>query len=307
MQMKEKDKATKKQAGLMTLFKLLVFVAVIWTLCFQLNNVDWEHAKGLDIKHWWALVLAFLLLVPNLWMEFLKWKIITNPLQVETKLVKNAFWAGVASGFMSPNGWGNFLGRLIYFQKRQTIYIIFSTALANLSQLIPTLLFGLFAVLLKYGNSNSLGLLTAAGAICILALYFFGDYLLPKRRSRFLFIRRLQSIRGRYQNLKWPFLAFSSIRFLVFSLQYVLLFVTFGYEDFWFLITQIWLIYLFTSFIPSLWSGKVLIRETAALFVFSGTLVSVPDIIVSSIIIYLINIALPAFMSSFIWLPKRKK
>lgn len=290
----------------MTLFKLLVFVAVIWTLYIQLNNVDWEHAKGLDIKHWWALVLAFLLLIPNLWMEFLKWKIITNPLHVEMKLVKNAFWAGVASGFMSPNGWGNFLGRLIYFQKRQTIYIIFSTALANLSQLIPTLLFGLFVVLLKYGDSNSLWFLTSGGAMGILALYFFGDYLLPKRRSRFLFIRRLQSIHGRYQNLKWPFLTFSVIRFLVFSLQYVLLFVTFGYADFWFLLTQVWLIYLFTSFVPSLWSGKVLIRETAALFVFSGTIVSVPDIIVSSIIIYLINIALPAFMSSFIWLPKKR-
>ena len=141
----------------------------------------------------------------------------------------------------------------------------------------------------------------------ILAVYFFGDYLLPKKRSRFGFARRLQSIRGRYQNLKWPFLAFSSVRFVVFSLQYALLFMAFGYEDFWFLLTQIWLIYLFTSFVPSLWSGKVLIRETAALFVFAGTLVSVPDVIVSSIIIYLINIALPAFMSSFIWLPKRKK
>ena len=80
--MKEKDKATKKRAGLITLFKLLVFAAVIWTLYFQLRNVDWENAKGLDVKHWWALVLALLLLVPNLWMEFLKWKVITNPLNV---------------------------------------------------------------------------------------------------------------------------------------------------------------------------------------------------------------------------------
>ena len=305
--MKEKDKATKKRAGFITLLKLMVFVAVIWTLYFQLRNVDWEHAKGLDISHWWALVLAFLLLAPNLWMEFLKWKWITKPLQVDSSLVTNAFWAGVASGFMSPNGWGNFLGRLIYFQKRQTIYIIFSTALANLSQLIPTLVFGLFAVLLKYGNSNTLWLITSVGTVLILLLYFFGDYLLPKKRSRVTFVRRLQSIRGRYQNLKWPFLAFSFIRFLVFSLQYALLFVAFGYEDFWFLLTQIWLVYLFTSFVPSLWSGKVLIRETAALFVFAGTVVSTPDVIVSSILIYLMNIALPAFMSSFIWLPKRKK
>ncbi|MNE56520.1 hypothetical protein D3C80_1514310 [compost metagenome] len=208
---------------------------------------------------------------------------------------------------MSPNGWGNFLGRLIFFQKRETIYIIFSTALANLSQLIPTLLFGLFAALVTYGNSNSVWIATASGSLIILAGYFYGDYLLPKKRSSFTFVRRLQSIRGRYQNLKWPFLAFSLIRFVVFSLQYVLLFVAFGYEDFWFLLINVWLIYLFTSFVPSLWSGKVLIRETAALFVFSGTIVSAPDVIVSSIIIYLINIALPAFMSSFIWLPKRKK
>lgn len=305
--MKQEVKATKKRAGLITFFKLLVFVAVIWTLYFQLKNVDWEHAKGLDVRHRWALVLAFLLLVPNLWMEFLKWKVITNPLQVEEKLVRNAFWAGVASGFMSPNGWGNFLGRLIYFQKRQTIYIIFSTALANLSQLIPTLLFGLFALLLKYGQANSLWIPAGFGALVILLIYFLGDYLLPKQRSRFSFVRKLQSIRGRYQNLKWPLLAFSAIRFLVFSLQYALLFVAFGYEDFWFLMTRIWLIYLFTSFVPSLWSGKVLIRETAALFVFAGSTVSAPDVIVSSIIIYLINIALPAFMSSFIWLPKRKK
>lgn len=291
----------------MTFVKLLVFVAVLWSLYAQLTRVDWEHTTGLEIKHWWALLLAFLLLIPNLWMEFLKWKQITNPLKVELKLVKNAFWAGVASGFMSPNGWGNFLGRLIFFQKRETIYIIFTTALANLSQLIPTLLFGLFAVFFTYGNSNSLWIAASSGALLILAGYFYGDYLLPKRRSPFTFIRRLQSIRGRYQDLKWPFLALSSIRFLVFSLQYVLLFVAFGYEDFLFLLIHIWLIYLFTSFIPSLWSGKVLIRETAALFVFTGTIVSAPDVIVSSIIIYLINIALPAFMSSFIWLPKRKK
>ncbi|WP_300661497.1 hypothetical protein [Fluviicola sp.] len=291
----------------MTFIKLLVFVAVIWSLYVQLSKVDWEHATGLEIKHWWALVLAFLLLVPNLWLEFLKWKRITRPLNVELKLVKNAFWAGVASGFMSPNGWGNFLGRLIFFRKRETIYIIFSTALANLSQLIPTLLFGLFAALVSYGNSNSLWIATASGSLFILAGYFYGDYLLPKKRSSYTFVRRLQSIRGRYQDLKWPFLAFSLIRFVVFSLQYVLLFVAFGYEDFWFLLINVWLIYLFTSFIPSLWSGKVLIRETAALFVFSGSMVSAPDVIVSSIIIYLINIALPAFMSSFIWLPKRKK
>lgn len=304
--MKEQVKATKKDVVFSNWIKIIIFILVITSLYFQLRKVDWDKTTGLEIHHYWAFLLALLLLVVNLGCEFLKWKVIVKPLQVEDQLVKNAFWAGIASGFMSPNGWGNFLGRLIFFQKRERMYIFFSTALANFSQLMPTLIFGIFALLYRFSIQDSSWQLTGIVALLLLGFYFFYDILIPKRRSKIRFFRKIQSIRGKYQFLKWPLLGYSVLRNIVFSLQYVLLFVAFGYTDFYFLLFGVWLIYLMTSFVPSLWSGKVLIRESAALAVFQGTVVSVPDILVVSILIYMINIALPAFLSSFIWLPKRK-
>lgn len=304
--MNDSHKSTKKGIVFSNWFKLLVFALVLISLFFQLKNVNWNDTKGLEIKYLWALLLSAFLLSVNLGFEFLKWKFITNPLRIESKFVKNSFWAGIASGFMSPNGWGNFLGRVIYFQRRDKIYIIFATALANLSQLIPTLIFG-FIAMFSYTTTDTRGNwgYIVIATLLIVSLYFFADGIIPSKKSKHKLIRQLQFIRGRYNQLKLVLLFYSTLRFLVFSLQYVLLFVCFGYTDFWFLLNGVWMIYLLTSFVPSLWSGKVLIRETAALFVFQNSMVTVPDILVASILIYMINIALPAFMSSFIWLPKK--
>jgi hypothetical protein len=55
-----------------------------------------------------------------------------------------------------------------------------------------------------------------------------------------------------------------------------------------------------------LWSGKVVIRETAAIMVFAGSAVAVPDIVLISLLIWIINLVLPAAISSFVWIPFNK-
>lgn len=305
--MKDSDKATKKATQIRIWLKILVFILVLTSLYVQLSKVNWADTKGLNLVHFWALLVSLLLLNLNLGLEFWKWKAITNPLKIESKYIKNSFWAGIASGFMTPNGWGNFLGRMIYFQKRDRIYIVFATALANLSQLLPTLFFGLIALSwLKSPEHVSIWLYVSALGMGIVLLYFFADRVIPRKKSSVKWVRYMQFIRGRYNSLKLKLLVFSSLRYLIFSLQFVLIFVSFGYTDFWFLLRSVWLIYIITAFVPSLWSGKVLIRESAALFVLQGSMVSVPDILIASILIYIINIALPAFLSSFVWLPKKQ-
>lgn len=304
--MKQQDKTTKKLLVNSIWLKLLLFLAVLVLLFLQLKDVDWQKAEGLNLKYPLALVGSLALLPVNLGMEYLKWESIVRPLSIEEKYVKNAFWAGIASGFMTPNGWGNFLGRMIYFPKRDRLYIIASTAYANFAQLIPTLIFGLIAVLFVYSDQTRLGLYSALISIALLSLYFGLDRLIPKKKFENKWIRYVQFLKGKLKQLRWRLLLFSIIRHLVFSLQFVMLFNAFGYTDFTQILLGVWVIYLLTSFVPSLWSGKVLIRETAALLVFKNTNISVPDIIVVCILIYVINIALPAFLSSFVWLPKRK-
>ena len=302
--MNQESKASKKGKEIKRILKIGLFFLVLAVLIYQLSKIDWSLAKGLDLKHPFALIAAILLVYGNLGMEYLKWNLIASPLTTENMAIRSSFWSGIATGFVSPNGWGNFLGRLLFFRKREAMYIVIATAFSNLSQLLPTLIFGIYAAGTVFPKLLTTFLISG---FALLLLYFFADILIPKRKYRNRWLRHFRFHADLYQRIKMPLLFFSLLRFAVFSAQYLLLFVAFGYTDIWFLLQKIWLIYFITSFVPALWSGKVLIRESAALFVFAGSIVESPDVIVSSLLIYLINIALPAMWSSLVWIPRQLK
>lgn len=302
--MKQESKSTKKGPERSRLLKFGLFIAVVSVLSYQLYQIDWNSAKGLELSYPLALIGAVVLVIVNLWMEFLKWNLVARQITSEKDAIRSAFWSGIATGFITPNGWGNFLGRLLFFRKREMLYITVATGFSNLSQLVPTLLFGIWAA--SFVFPTLMAYFITAGFI-LLFLYFFADLLIPKKGVSSKFLVRFKQHAALYQKLKIPLVLLSTIRFLVFSLQFVLLFMAFGYTDFWFLMEKIWLVYFITSFVPSLWSGKILIRESAALFVFSNSIVETPDIIVVSLLIYLINIALPAMWSSLVWMPRQLK
>jgi hypothetical protein len=186
------------------------------------------------------------------------------------------------------------------------LFIVLATGLANISQLLPTLVFGCISLILSVGYDWKTVVASSLIALLILLLYAFWEQLISSRKTRNRNLRKLQFVKYRLQEFKWPLAVYSFLRFQVFSLQYVLLFVSFGYNDWWTLFLNVWLIYLMTSFVPSLWSGKVIIRETAAIMVFAGTSVAVPDIVLISLLIWIINLVLPAAISSFVWIPFNK-
>lgn len=301
--MKQESKSTKKGPERSRLLKIGLFIAVVAVLSFQLYQIDWVQAKGLNLKYPFALVGSVVLVSANLWMEFLKWNLIARQITTEKSAIQASFWSGIATGFITPNGWGNFLGRLLFFRKREMLYVTIATGFSNLSQLVPTLLFGIWAASAVFPK---LIIFFIAIGFVLVFLYFFADILVPAGRKSKL-LRRFKRHAKVYQRLKLPLVFMSTLRFIIFSLQFVLLFIAFGYTDFWFLMEKVWLVYFITSFVPSLWSGKILIRESAALFVFANSIVETPDIIVVSLLIYLINIAIPAMWSSLVWMPRQLK
>ena len=64
--------------------------------------------------------------------------------------------------------------------------------------------------------------------------------------------------------------------------------------------------FLLTTLIPSLFFGKLLVRESAALIVFAWAGLSVPVILAVSFSLWFINLALPASIGYIIWLRKSK-
>lgn len=171
IQMKEESKATKSRILKITL-QLLLLAIVMSTLYFQLQSFRWSEFAKITVSNWWFLVLSFVLIPVNQWFEYVKWKKFTNHLVQDRSLVRKAFLAGLASGFISPNGWGNVFGRMIFFRKRDRMLIILSTALGNLSQLLPTVFFG--AIAFSLSDKYHVSFTSVVGAVCRIdvALFF---------------------------------------------------------------------------------------------------------------------------------------
>jgi hypothetical protein len=290
-----------------TLLKVLLLLTLLGLIAWQLYAEDWSKMQAFHLRHPFYLLLSLLLIVANQGCEWFKWKRIARHLIADTVTVRNAFFGGIGAGFLSPNGWGNFIGRMVFFRTRDRVFLAFSSFVSNVSQVLPTVFFGAVASAATSRLNPSVAASVLAVGIVMLVVFFFGERLLPKRSSRYKLIRHFRLLQDRLGALRWPLFLWSNLRFLVFSLQYVLLFMAFGYSDVWFLATHVWLIFLLTSFVPSIFSGKLVIRETAAIFVFTGSMVAIPDVILVSLLIWLFNSILPAVISSFIWFPVSKQ
>ncbi len=304
--MKENTKITNIRSRNWVVLKVLVFIGIILFLYWRLSNENWTTVDALHLKYPWAIALSFLLIFANQGIEWVKWKLVASRLVSDVAIIRKSFFGGIAAGFVTPNGWGNFLGRMVFFRKRDRMYIILASFLSNASQVLPTLFFGALAC--SFSDRMPVFAFWSAISIAILLItgFFFGERLMPKKKPRNRLMRHFQLTQERLSALRLPLFLWSTLRYHIFSIQFALLFVAFGYTDFWFLLYSVWLIYVLTSFIPSLWSGKIVIRETAAIFVFTGSSVAIPDVIVVSLLIWLFNIVLPAAISSFVWIPVSK-
>lgn len=296
-----------KGAAFKRMVQWTVFGAVILLLFLQLRHVNWTALNELELSDPWALVVSICLVLANQFLEFAKWQLVARRVVHDRKLIFRAYWSGVGSAFLTPNGWGSFLGRMIHFGKRDRLLIVGASLQANFSQLIPTLLFGLLAIYLTDLFAVSFSVLSLLFGILVLLLYFFWPIIIPIKKSRYKWLRQIQRVKPYLVRFQWPMFVLSVLRYAVFSVQFVLLFVSLGYSDFEVLLFGVWFVYLLTAFVPSLWSGKVLIRETAALYVFTQLGVAIPDILLASLLIWLINIVLPAAFSTFVWIPRKEK
>lgn len=305
--MKERYKTTKKQQIYWRILQWIFFFVFSFYLYDSLKNEDWKNKVLFSDFNALPIVLSFLLIFVNQGFEFLKWKATVRLLTSENNVTWKAFFAGISTGFMTPNGWGSFIGKLFYFSKRQGLLIIAATFLANVSQFIPTLFFGILATVLLDFYPLSLAILALLILVGIVLFYLFTEQIIPNRWRKNRYVQHFYRINSRLKAIKNPLLVYSTLRFFVFSLQFLLLFFAFEHVQFWDTLLRIWLVFFITSSIPSLWSGKLFLREAAALLVFSGTAIPKPTIVIVCWLIWLFNQIFPVIISGLLLIPFKKK
>lgn len=283
-----------------------MFALFVLTLLFQLMNVNWITFTYLKINSFSYLLLAFLLIPFNQYMEWKKWELICSSFSITTENKRNGFFAGIGTGFISPNGWGNFIGRLFFVERKNRVFVILETAFGNLSQLLATLVFGIIGLIFLHYSTIYLSI-SCVALILLLTVYFFSPSLLNSFFKNSKWNKRIQLFASNTFSFRSKILLFSLIRYIIFTLQFAFIFKAFWPPlTFEYLLSHITLVYLFTSIIPSFFSGKILIRETVALSIFFEHPSLDAVVIVSSLIIWLFNNILPAVFSSFVALRMKK-
>lgn len=295
----------KKQKIIFIFLKMILFAVLAAFFYMQLSSIDWSERDFYLERP--LFILIVLLLVPLNW--FFEWKKWTATLRVvevsaTNQIRKHAFFAGIVTGMLTPNMLGNFIGRIYYFDRKHRTGLVILTLATNYAQFIASMVFGIIAILLLKSTPldmdvSQLNFILIGVAIILVLFYFNFEWIFRpmKRKARIHLLVRNLNKRRLY---RWQILFLSLMRHALFTLQFLLMLYAFG-EDFSFLnFLWIWQVYLWVTLVPSLFMGKLAIRETVSIWVLTVAGMGEFTVLISSFLIWTMNLLIPTIVGLII-------
>jgi uncharacterized membrane protein YbhN (UPF0104 family) len=269
------------------------------------------------------LVAVIALMIVNWSIEAFKWKLSVRKIQQVSFFTSfKAILSGTSFSVTTPNRVGEYLGRVLYMKEGNRLKAIALTIAGSMSQLIVTLFMGLlgFIVLRKtIENSHILSawwirimVYGAAIALLILTVIYFRLSWIIKWADRLPLIKKytwlIKALEDFNATLMLQLLSLSALRFLVFMIQYYLLFRLYDVDISWW--QGLWAVsvsFLVMALIPTIalftdlsLRGKVSLK---LLNLFSGNDLGISLALVS---IWFINLITPALAGSLLILSIKK-
>jgi hypothetical protein len=276
--------------------------------------------KSLRGEQAWKPLLVILLMLANWSCEALKWRVLVGHIQRISFLTAfKAILSGlsVSLAMNTPNGSGEYIGRILYVKEGNRIRAITLTFVGSISQLIVTMLvgtIGLFLLRDRFYNvtpndihlSSSLIDTTAYGSIALttalIAVYFEISWL-TKLLERIPFVARYSYFIKKLEDFRWQellkVLLISMLRYSVFVAQYLLLLQVFNVDIH--IITAFWLItimFLALAIVPTIALAELGVRGKISIFLFGVFSANTLGIVLTASTIWLINLVVPALAGS---------
>lgn len=299
----------------------LLFAWLSYSIFIQLKNQpDLEETWRSIIRSFSSpiiinLILAVLLMFINWSLEALKWKLSVQQVQpVSFMRSLRAIFSGVSFSITTPNRMGEYLGRVLYMDEGRRMKVISLTILCSISQLIITLFFGLAGLLILKspivhaglsGWPTWINLIVAGGTIVFLFLtvfYFRIGWLtkwidkLPGIRKYAWLINELEKMDA---TLLLKLLSLSALRYMVFALQYYLLFRFFGVElSWWQGFWAIALVFFIMATIPTIALFEIVQKVYVTKEIFAIFTANSLGVVSVTTAIWFINLIVPAAIGS---------
>ena len=279
--------------------KVIVTLLLLIFCIIQFSAIDWQQFKKIQLTQPLYFIFALILIIFNIAFEFLKWNLIVNKIKevTSTSVRISSFFAGTATAFITPNLLGNFIGRIYYFERKYRGKIITHTLLSNGAQFISSMIGGIISILILGNKVKMLQSFPSLSFIffllVLLLIYFVFDKIFKSHKK----LNRISLTLQDTTLLRTKFILLSLSRHLVFTSQYVCVLVSFGVNFDTEIYLYIFQIFFWSTLIPSIWIGKLFIRESVALYLLSTIISSGAIIICSAFLVWCMNQVFPALVS----------
>ena len=261
------------------------------------------------------MILAFLLVPINIYLEGIKWKLQLKPIEYISNCKSFiSIFTGISAGMFFPNRMGNFLGRIFMLEKGDRIKASLTTLVGGMAQMIATVSIGLFSTLFFAEKHIILIGISVLFIITLLILMYFNIFLL--RYFQFIIPKKFKektkdyfeifSLYDKKELLKILILSFA--RYFLYTFQFVLLIWAFKIPlNYFNAMIPISLTYLLMMIVPFITITEIAVRGSVSIMVFENWLI-MNDINSSfgmmvfsaSSLLWIFNIAIPALIGLFL-------
>ena len=315
----------KKPNKFLSITVKILTVTISWSYLIYIifrdfNSLNFSFAVNYPDTLQILLFTAVIFLMPINWaLETLKWKYIISEIEKVSFLKSfKAVWTGVAVGHFTPNRIGEFGGRIYFLKKDNRIFGSLLTLYGDFAQFIVSFSFGIVALIYfisnpnfynqKYLDNNYL-LISILIISTAFVIYIFGDYILrflskvPSAKSffkQFLDFPQIKAMK------KLNILLIGIARYLVFIIQFFLI-LNFFNQNIGFFNTFIALagVYLLITIIPNYSVSEIGLRLSASIFFFKNFITEIEIILLTSMIIYVVNVGIPVIIGGFFLLKQK--
>ena len=242
----------------------------------------------------------------NWFFEISKWKSLATSIQKVSffEALQQSLGALTASLF-TPNRIGEYGAKAIYYKKGNRRKIMLLNLIGNGAQMLTTTLFGIIGLVYFLSHYEvNLEVYRLRKLVYVLAFLIafiiFGSRYTGKKIQGFYIDRILNFLKELPFSVHFTNMAFSILRYLIFSFQFYFLLSVFDVEiDYFTAMALISSMYFIASVVPSISFFDWLIKGSVAVWVFSFYPVNELIIVTITLVMWSLNFAIPAIFGSY--------
>jgi len=291
----------KAKQFLVLLIKLLIVGGAFYFIYNRLahnDQLDWTLFLEKFEKNKSVPGIAFILLLSflNRFFEILKWQnLVTTIQKITVAEASKQVLGALTAGLFTPNGIGEYAGKALFFNKKETKNVIFLNLICNGVQMVLSIIFG----------TIGLWVLEYRFWVLIIVLIGFGlwvfSFLTKKIMIKGYSIQKLtDKINAVPKKVHHKNIILGICRYLVFSHQYYFLFLAFDIDlPYGIMISTIAAVYFLASSLPTFQFLDFAVKGGVGVYFFGLLGVNEWIVVFISTIMWLLNVVIPVIIGSY--------